>query len=98
MKSKLLADNLKALREWRVWLHLGMADIRSRFAQSIVGPLWILLNLALWVGGIGFIYAALFNQKLNEFLPFLTAGFVVWGYLTQTITDGGNAFVIPTMG
>ena len=93
MKSKLLADNLKALREWRVWLHLGMADIRSRFAQSIVGPLWILLNLALWVGGIGVIYAALFNQKLNEFLPFLTVGFVVWGYLTQTITDGGNAFV-----
>jgi ABC-type polysaccharide/polyol phosphate export permease len=49
--------------------------------------------LALWVGGIGIIYAALFNQSLNEFLPFLTIGFVVWTYLAQTITDGGNAFV-----
>jgi lipopolysaccharide transport system permease protein len=90
---KLAQDNVKALKNWRVWWHLGMADIRNRFAKSLVGPTWILLNLALWVGGIGIIYATLFNQKLETFLPFLTIGFVVWGYLTQTITDGGNAFV-----
>jgi lipopolysaccharide transport system permease protein len=52
-----------------------------------------LLNLALWVGGIGIIYGTLFNQKLETFLPFLAIGFVTWGYLQQTIVDGGNAFV-----
>jgi len=89
----LLSDNLVAIRQWRVWLHLGMADIRSKFAKSIVGPLWILLNLTLWIGGIGVIYAALFHQAIDEFLQFLTIGFVIWTYLAQTITDGGNAFV-----
>jgi lipopolysaccharide transport system permease protein len=90
---KLLRDNMRALQNWRVWWHLGMADVRNKFAKSAVGPTWILLNLALWVGGIGVIYGTLFNQKLDTFLPFLAIGFVVWGYLTQTITDGGNAFV-----
>jgi lipopolysaccharide transport system permease protein len=90
---KLVRDNLAALKNWRVWWHLGMADVRNRFAKSAVGPTWILLNLALWVGGIGVIYGTLFNQKLETFLPFLTIGFVVWGFLQQTITDGGNAFV-----
>lgn len=89
----LLSDNIKALKNWRVWFHLGMADIRNKFARSLVGPIWIVLNLALWVGGIGVIYAALFQQETQQFLPFLTIGFVVWGFLTQTITDGGNAFV-----
>ena len=88
-----LKDNLRALSNWRVWWHLGMADVRNRFAKSLVGPVWIVLNLALWVGGIGIVYAALFGQKLETFLPFLTIGFVVWGYLIQVIIDGGNAFV-----
>jgi len=94
MIATLFRDNLRALRNWRVWWHLGIADIRNKFAKSLVGPTWILLNLALWVGGIGVIYAALFNQKLETFLPFLTIGFVVWTYMIQTITDGGNAFVM----
>lgn len=93
MSVTLIKDNLRAIRNWRVWFHLGMADIRNRFARSFVGPLWIVLSLALWVGGIGVIYAALFRQETQQFLPFLTIGFVVWGFLTQTITDGGNAFV-----
>ncbi len=91
--AKLAKDNLAALKNWRVWWHLGMADVRNKFAKSVVGPSWILLNLALWVGGIGLIYGTLFNQKLEIYLPFLAIGFVVWSYLTQTITDGGNAFV-----
>jgi len=90
---KLGKDNLLALRNWRVWWHLGMADVRNKFAKSVVGPTWILLNLALWVGGIGVIYGTLFNQPLEKFLPFLAIGFVVWGFVTQTITEGGNAFV-----
>ncbi|MEI6737845.1 MAG: ABC transporter permease [Pseudomonadota bacterium] len=91
--AKLAVDNITALKNWRVWWHLGMADVRNKFAKSIVGPTWILLNLALWIGGIGIIYGALFNQKLETFLPFLAIGYVVWTSLTQTITEGGNAFV-----
>ncbi len=89
----LARDNLRALSNWRVWLHLGLADIRNRFAKSVVGPVWIVLNLALWVAGIGVIYSSVFDHELHDFLPYLTIGFVVWGYLTQTLTDGGNAFI-----
>jgi ABC-type polysaccharide/polyol phosphate export permease len=91
--AKLVKDNITALLNWRVWWHLGMADVRNRFAKSFVGPTWILLNLAMWVGGMGVIYGTLFHQPLETYLPFLTIGFVCWGYLSQTITDGGNAFV-----
>jgi ABC-type polysaccharide/polyol phosphate export permease len=91
--QKLARDQFAALLNWRVWWHLGMADVRNRFAKSFVGPTWILLNLAMWVGGMGVIYGTLFHQPLETYLPFLTIGFVCWGFLSQTITDGGNAFV-----
>jgi lipopolysaccharide transport system permease protein len=90
---KLRRDQITALKNWRVWWHLGMADVRNRFAKSFVGPAWILLNLAMWVGGMGIIYGTLFQRPLDTYLPYLTIGFVCWGFLSQTIIDGGNAFV-----
>ena len=90
----LLRDNTAALRNWRVWVHMGVADLTNRFAKSVLGPLWIVLNLAMWVVGVGLVYAKLFDMEMREFLPFLTIGFGVWGFLTATLTEGGHAFVM----
>ena len=38
MSSSLLRDNIRALKNWRVWLHLGLADIRNRFRATIPYP------------------------------------------------------------
>jgi lipopolysaccharide transport system permease protein len=40
------------------------------------------------------VYAKLFNMDVHEFLPFLTIGFGVWGFLVATLTEGGQAFVM----
>ncbi len=91
---QLLADIGKSLRLARVWLFLGRQDLRARFRRSFIGPLWILVNLGLFVGGAGLVYGALLGQPMKEFLPFLTAGFVIWGFLSATIADSGHTFAI----
>jgi lipopolysaccharide transport system permease protein len=90
----LLQDNKMALYNWRVWVHMGVTDLTNRFAKSALGPLWIVLNLAMWVVGVGLVYAKLFNMEMREFLPFLTIGFGVWGFLVATLSEGGQAFVM----
>ena len=91
--SKLLADSIRSFKVWRVWLFLGLQDIRSRFRGSIIGPLWILLNMFFFVGAVGVVYGLMFGQPMNEFLPFLTAGFVIWGFLISSLTESGLAFL-----
>ncbi len=90
----LIHDNKTALRNWRVWVHMGVTDLTNRFAKSALGPLWIILNLAMWVVGVGLVYAKLFNMEMREYLPFLTISFGVWGFLLATLTEGGQAFVM----
>lgn len=92
-ESKLLQDSVKSLKVWRVWLYLGTQDVKARFRRSFIGPLWILLNLGLFVGGVGVIYGMLFGQPMKEFLPFLTAGFVIWGFIVSSLTESSAAFV-----
>ena len=92
-KNSLLNDSFAALKVWRVWMFLGLQDVKARFRRSFVGPLWILINLGMFVVGAGVVYGLLFRQEMSEFLPFLTAGFVIWGFIVSTLTEGGYAFI-----
>jgi ABC-type polysaccharide/polyol phosphate export permease len=83
----------KSFGLWRIWMRLGVQDIRLRFRRSLIGPGWILLNLILVLGAIGLIYTNLLSQDVRQFLPYLTIGLITWGYLVSAIVDGGNAFL-----
>ncbi|WP_298627800.1 ABC transporter permease [uncultured Legionella sp.] len=91
--KKLFSDSLASCKVWRVWMFLGSQDVKTRFRRSFIGPLWILLNLGIFVGGAGVIYGILFHQPMQEFLPFLTAGFVIWGFIVSSLTESAVAFI-----
>ncbi len=86
-------DVFRSARLWHIWTRLGIQDVRLRFRRSAIGASWIFVNLAVLVLAIGFIYANLLQQDPREFIPYLTAGLILWGYLTNSIVEGGNAFV-----
>ena len=90
---QLCADWVTSLRLWRVWTFLGVQDIKARFRRSFIGPLWILLNLALFVGGAGSVYGVMLGLPMDEFLPFLITGITIWGFLLSSFTEAGSAFV-----
>lgn len=92
-QDKLLVDSIQSIKVWRVWLFLGLQDIKAKFRRSFIGPLWILLNMAFFVGGAGVVYGLMFGQPMSEFLPFLTAGLVIWGFIISSLTESGLAFI-----
>ena len=59
----------------------------------MLGPWWITLATLTLVLGIGINYAALFRQTIQDLLPFVALGLVIWGYISSTISEGGEAFV-----
>lgn len=88
-----IRDVLRSAGMWHIWARLGIQDIRLRYRRSAIGPAWVFVNLAVLVLAIGFIYANLLGQDPRGFIPYLTVGLVMWGYLTNSIVEGGNAFV-----
>ena len=90
---QLLKDSTQSLRVWRVWMYLGVQDIKARFRRSAIGPVWIFLNMFLFVAGAGVLYGYLIKQPMKEFLPFLVVGFSLWGFLVTSLTESALAFV-----
>lgn len=91
--QKLLADAIKAIQLWRVWVFLGVQDIKARFRRSFFGPLWIVMTMGFFVGGVGIVYGVLFDQPVHEFLPYLTGGFAIWGLIISSLTDASGSFI-----
>jgi len=91
--TRSLQEILASIRLWRVWLRLGVQDVRLRFRRSFLGIGWIFLNLTVTLLAVGYVYGHLLGQDLHEFIPYLTIGLVGWSYLTASLVDGGVAFI-----
>lgn len=86
-------DVTGALPLVELWGAMGWFDITQRYSRSVIGPFWLTLSLAGFVAGLGVTYGTLFKIPLDEFLPYLTVGMVVWTFISTMIVDGCSVFV-----
>ncbi|WP_051114849.1 ABC transporter permease [Actinokineospora enzanensis] len=88
------AQDIRAgLAARELWGHLGWQDIKQRYRRSVIGPLWITLSMGVTAAGLGFIYSQLFGSDMSTFLPYLTVGFIVWGFILGCLLEGSETFV-----
>jgi ABC-type polysaccharide/polyol phosphate export permease len=88
-----LADLIEGLDLSAIWGLLGWQDVRQRYRRSVLGPLWLTLSMGVMVGALGYVYGDLFKTPLDEYLPFLTAGFIAWNLISNLITESCSVFI-----
>lgn len=76
-----------------LWLHLGWQDIKQRYRRSVIGPFWITIATGVQAAAMGLLYSALLDIPLDEFLPYVTVGLIVWGLISASILEGSDVFV-----
>jgi ABC-type polysaccharide/polyol phosphate export permease len=86
------AEIFDGFRAWRVWTILGWDDIRQRYRRSVLGPFWITLSMGVFILLLGIIYGRLFNIDLPTYLPYLSLGFILWGFMSAVANDSCVAF------
>ena len=91
-KDNLIDDIRGAIVAWPLWITLGGNDIRQRYRRSVLGPIWITLSMGLVVGTMGILYSQVFHMDIHTYLPFLTLGFVIWGFISTTVNESCLAF------
>ncbi|MFR8013653.1 ABC transporter permease [Parasutterella sp.] len=42
---------------------------------------------------IGVIFGTIFKSPMQEFLPFLSAGLIIWGFISSTVMDATNVLI-----
>lgn len=87
------ADLHEALSLSWFWMALGWNDILQRYRGSLLGPFWLTITTAVFIAGLGPLYAKLFKLDMASYLPYMALGVTTWQFITGTINDACNAFV-----
>ena len=90
---KTLADLTGGWQQRELWGHLGWQDIRQRYRRSVLGPVWITISMAVTAVALGILYAGLFGVPLEQLLPHVLVGFIVWAFISGCINEGAEVFI-----
>ncbi|WP_079213468.1 ABC transporter permease [Brucella pituitosa] len=85
-------DIADGLVKYRLALVFGWQDVAQRYRRSRVGAFWLTINMAVFIGALGLIFGTLFQSEMREFLPYLCAGVIMWGFISTTLSEGCSAF------
>lgn len=88
-----LLDIFAALKRMPMVGVLGWQDVRQRYRRSALGPFWITLSMGVMIATIGIVFGQIFKSPLEEFLPFLTIGMVLWSFIAAVVTEGCTGFI-----
>jgi ABC-2 type transport system permease protein/lipopolysaccharide transport system permease protein len=76
-----------------LWTMMASQDTRQRYRRSVIGPFWMTLSMGIFIGALGLLYSVIFAQQLEHYMPYVAAGFIVWGLVSGLILDGGQVFI-----
>jgi lipopolysaccharide transport system permease protein len=70
---------------------LAVADIKLRYARSVLGPFWITIQLAFFVGMLGVVLSQVHGAPVQEFLPFFAVSMLMWTFMSACMVEGLDA-------
>jgi len=85
-------DIIDGLKLWPVWGALAWQDIRIRYIRTLLGPLWMTVSMAVSVFALGLVFSKIFNSDLGTYLPFLTSGMLIWGFISGVLLEAATTF------
>jgi len=82
---------------------LALNDLRFRYSRSFIGPLWIALQMAVFVVMLGVVLAEVHGAPVRSFMPFFAVSLMFWTFLNTSINESmeslhGGADLIKDRG
>lgn len=90
--QRALADIAGGWGARALWSTMAVHEIRQRYRRSVLGPFWITISMGVMVAALGFLYGKIFHLPLQDYIPYLSSGFVTWGLISGTVVDGTRTF------
>lgn len=87
-----ILDLKRAISQYRVWLHLGWVEVQQRYRRSVLGPWWLSLSMLIFILMMGIVFSKLFKENLSEYIPFFTAGYLFWTFISNSLIEAAEIF------
>jgi ABC-type polysaccharide/polyol phosphate export permease len=86
-------DLAGGLLRWELWGRIGWLDVKRRYRRTMLGPFWSSITLGVYTLSVGIVGAGLWNQNINEYLPYLVSGMIVWTLVSTILIEACTLFI-----
>ena len=88
-----VADLKRSREKLYLALMLGWQDIRQRYRRSKLGPFWLTISMGVMIGMIGIVFGQVLSSPMDQYLPFLATGTIIWTCFSAGMTEGSTSFI-----
>ncbi len=82
-----------SLLRWQTWWRLGFADFQVAHRRAVIGPLWQVVQVAIWVVGLTLVFRQALAASAANYMLYVAIGVVLWNFISSSITQGTLAFI-----
>ena len=93
LRISAIQDLWQGLLQWPLWGRLAWLEIKRRYRRTLIGPFWSAISLAVFVLALGSVGSGLWSRAAADYLPFLSAGMVVWVMISSMVNESSMLFV-----
>lgn len=72
---------------------LGVSTLRSRYSRSKFGQTWLSITMFVQILCIGLIWSLIWRMGVDDYLPYVGVGHIIYLFYTQTINESTGIFV-----
>lgn len=85
-------DLISAFKMNELSLSLAWTEVRLKYIRTKIGPFWETISLAILLFTLALLWSKLWKIEVNEYLPHLISGMIIWRYISLIISDGCLVF------
>ncbi len=86
-------DFSESLRSYGFWYYTALLVLQLRYRSTVLGPLWIVAETALYVPLLGLLYTQVLAGTDEQYFAHLAIGLVMWTFISTCLQSASDLFV-----
>src|SRR4051812_8087400 len=84
---------IKPIMKPKIWLYLAYVSIVNEYRRTLLGPIWILLNLIIFSLSISAVYSGLFSLAYFDYMAYMTTSMIGWMWASAILVNSGMVYI-----
>ena len=90
--ENLIPQFWQSLKHPDYWAYSSWLAIATKYRRTSLGLLWAMVPTAVFVVVLGNIYSHLMGYPIEQYLPYLGIGYVLWRFMIHVVNDAVTTF------
>jgi lipopolysaccharide transport system permease protein len=75
------------------WFYPGIISLKTRYSRTALGPFWETITISIFIGFAGFLWSKIFRIDIQNFIPHLFCGMVIWKFYATVIGSSALTYI-----